>query len=174
MSQFQYRPQKVTDYQANKISACRILNDICPLGKKRFWFCQCLKELSYLEILIIFYKQSLLGIPVWFTNNDAVVGRIQLNSYIEYSQLNAKPTFQLSRTHTTTYILTIKCTFAVPEVFPVLMSLLLPNKELGPAFEVLLPKSFTEKGCKGPKGNFLDEQNALEMILGCFLDSCFP
>ena len=39
MSQFQYRPQKVTDYQANKISACRILNDICPLGKKRFWFC---------------------------------------------------------------------------------------------------------------------------------------
>lgn len=29
------------------------------------------------------------------------------------------------------------------------------------------------RACKGRKGNFFEEQKALEMILGCFLEPCF-
>lgn len=41
--------------------------------------------------------------------------------------------------------------------------------------EVLFPESFVEtRACKGLiRGNFFEEQNALEIILGCFLDVCF-
>lgn len=40
--------------------------------------------------------------------------------------------------------------------------------------EVFFPLSFIEvRTWKGRKGNFFEEQNALEIILGCFLDSFF-
>jgi hypothetical protein len=42
------------------------------------------------------------------------------------------------------------------------------------ALGVLFPDSAGEtRACKGRKGNFFEEQKALEITLGCFLDACF-
>lgn len=60
------------------------------------------------------------------------------------------------------------------QFFPKSMSALSVDNGAWPVLAVLFPElSIETRGCKDRKGNFLDEQNALEMILGCFRVSCF-
>lgn len=60
------------------------------------------------------------------------------------------------------------------QFFPKSMSVLLVDNGAWSVLAVLFPKlSMETRGCKDRKGNFLEEQNALEMILGCFRVSCF-
>lgn len=69
-------------------------------------------------------------------------------------------------------------TFSILErfgrVFAKSMSLLPQDSEVRLVLEVLFPKSSIEtRALKCRKGKFFEEQNALEMILGCFLDPFF-
>lgn len=60
------------------------------------------------------------------------------------------------------------------QVFAEWKSLLPLNNGVLLALEVLFPESLIEtRACKGRKWNFFEEQNALEIMLGCFLDACF-
>lgn len=53
------------------------------------------------------------------------------------------------------------------------VSVLPLDKEARSVLVDRFPESSIEtRACNGRKGNFLEEQNALDMILGCFLDSC--
>lgn len=60
------------------------------------------------------------------------------------------------------------------QIFSNWMSLFLMNDGASLALEDFFPDSLLKtKACRGRKGNFFEEQKALEIILGCFLDTCF-
>lgn len=78
---------------------------------------------------------------------------------------------QVGNRRTTANVLTL---LGPEQFFPKSMSVLPLDNGAWPVLVVLFPELSKEtRGCKVRKGNFLEEQNALEMILGCFRVSCF-